>query len=76
MRTVLNKGRASATVSGWRSTELTGKQLAQTRLGHRYIESTEIGGRMIFQVERVEVGVELAPDTFTLQPSTESGRGK
>ena len=36
----------------------------------------EIGGRMIFQVERVEVGVKLAPDTFTLQPSTESGRGK
>ena len=26
--------------------------------------------------ERVEVGVELAPDTFTLQPSTASGRGK
>ncbi len=33
-----------------------------------------MGGRMIFQVERVEVGVELAPDTFTLQPSAESGR--
>jgi hypothetical protein len=162
---VLNKGRASTAVSGGRSTELTGKQLAQTRLGHpsvlfgdwrkfydtvrvvragelggrkiyvvrlesaglppalvsldaetgdvlqtqqtmwsvdagvavampvtttysdyrevggmrmphRYIESTEMGGRMIFQVDRVEVGVELAPDTFTLQPSTESGRGK
>jgi CubicO group peptidase (beta-lactamase class C family) len=165
IRTVLNKGRASTAVSGGRSTELTGKQLAQTRLGHpsvlfgdwrkfydtvrvvragelggrkiyvvrlesaglppalvsldaetgdvlqtqqtmwsveagvavampvtttysdyrevggmrmphRYIESTEMGGRMIFQVERVEVGVELAPDTFRLQPSTESGRGK
>jgi RNA polymerase sigma-70 factor (ECF subfamily) len=34
----------------------------------------EIGGRMISQEERVEVGVELAPDTFTLQPSTETGR--
>ena len=162
IRTVLNKGRASAAVSGAPSRELTGKQLAQTRLGHpsvlfgdwrkfydtvrvvragelggrkiyvvqlesaglppalvgldaetgdvlqtqqamwvpeagaipttttysdyrevggmrvphRYIESTEMGGRMIFQVERVEVGVELAPDTFTLQPSTESGRKK
>jgi hypothetical protein len=165
IRTVLNKGRASTAVSGGRSTELTGKQLAQTRLGHpsvlfgdwrkfydtvrvvragelggrkiyvvrlesaglpaalvsldaetgdvlqtqqtmwsveagvgvaipvtttysdyrevggmrephHYIASTEIGGRMIFQVERIEVGVELAPDTFTLQPSTESGRGK
>ena len=46
------------------------------RVPHRYIESTEMGGRMIFQVERVEVGVDLAPDTFTLQPSTESGRGE
>jgi len=27
-------------------------------------------------MERVEVGVELAPDTFTLPPSIESGRGK
>jgi CubicO group peptidase (beta-lactamase class C family) len=165
IRTVLNKGRASTAVSGGRSTELTGKQLAQTRLGHpsvlfgdwrkfydtvrvvragelggrkiyvvrlesaglppalvsldaetgdvlqthqtmwsvdagvavampvtttysdyrdvsgmrmphRYMESTEMGGRMIFQVDRVEVGVDLAPDTFTLQPSTASGRGK
>ena len=165
IRTVLNKGRASAYVSGGTSRELTGKQLAQTRLGHpsvlfgdwrkvydtvrvvragelggrqinvvrlesaglppalvsldaetgdvlqtqqtmwfaeagvavampvtttysdyrevggmrlpdRCIESTEMGGRMIFQVERVEVGVELAPDTFTLQPSTGAGRGQ
>ena len=162
IRTVLNKGRASTAVSGATSRELTGKQLAQTRLGHpsvlfgdwrkfydtvrvvragelggrkiyvvrlesaglppalvsldaetgdvlqtqqamwvpeagaipttttysdyrevggmrvphRYIESTEMGGRMIFQAERVEVGVELAPGTFTLQPSTESDRKK
>jgi hypothetical protein len=34
------------------------------------------GDAVIFQVEHVEVGVELAPDTFTLQPSTELGRGK
>ena len=162
VRTVLNKGRASAAVSGAPSVELTGKQLAQMRLGHpsvlfgdwrkyydtvrvmragevggrkvygvqlesaglppmrvtldaetgdvlqtqqamwspeagaipttttysdyrevggmrvphRCIESTEIGGRMIVQVERAEVGVELAPDTFTIQPSTGSGRKK
>jgi hypothetical protein len=30
----------------------------------------------IFQVERAEVGVELAPDTFALESSTESRRGK
>ena len=52
------------------------REVGGMRVPHRYIESTEIGGRMIFQVERVEVGVELAPDTFTLQPSTHSGRGK
>ena len=153
IRTVLNKGRAWAAVSGAQSRELAGKQLAQTRLGHRsvlfgdwrkyydavrvvragvfggrkvygiqldsaglppvlvavdaetgdvlqtqqtlssevgampttttysdyrevgglrvphrYIESNEFVGRAIYQVERVEVGVELAPDTFTLKP--------
>ena len=47
-----------------------------TRVLCTHVESTEIGGRTIYQVERVEVGVKLAPDTFTLQPSTESGRGK
>ena len=52
------------------------REVGGMRVPHRYIESTEIGGRMIFQVERVEVGVELAPDTFTLRPSTESGRKK
>jgi hypothetical protein len=36
--------------------------------------TVHVSGRSIFQVERVEVGVELAPDTFALQPSTESGR--
>lgn len=35
------------------------------------IEPTEMGGRVIYQVERVE----LAPDTFTHRASTESGRG-
>jgi hypothetical protein len=37
---------------------------------------SSVGGRMIFQVERVEVGVELAPDAFTLQPSTAPGQAK
>lgn len=32
------------------------------------VESTGMGGRRIFQVERVEVGLEQAPDTFTLGP--------
>jgi hypothetical protein len=34
IRTVLDKGPASAAVSGGTARELTGKQLAQTRLGH------------------------------------------
>lgn len=40
------------------------------------VRSNDPNGRMIFHVERVEVGVKLAPDTFTLQPSTELGREK
>ena len=162
IQTVLNKGRAAAAVSGAASRDLTGKMLAQTRLGHpavlfgdwrkyydavrvmragvlggrkvygvqlesaglpptlvavdaetgdvlqdrrtmsfaeagampvtttysdyrdvggmrvphRYVESNDLIGRTIYEVERVEVGVELAPDTFTLQPSTEPGRRK
>ena len=35
-----------------------------------------MGGRAIYQVERVEVSVELARDTFTLQAPTASGQGK
>jgi CubicO group peptidase (beta-lactamase class C family) len=156
IRTVLNKGRASAAASGALFTELTGKRLAQTRLGHpsvlsgdwrkyydavrvlragalggrkvygvqlesaglpptlvaldaetgdvlqtrqtissgdagritvtttysdyrevggmrvphSYTVSNETTGRGIFQVERVEVGVELPPDTFTLQATS------
>jgi hypothetical protein len=52
------------------------REVGGMRVPHRHVESTDIGGRMIFQVERVEVGVELAPDTFTLRPSTPSGRGE
>ena len=52
------------------------REVGGMRVPHRYIESTEMGGRMIFQAERVEVGVELPPATFTVQPSTESDRKK
>ena len=52
------------------------REVGGMRVPHRYIESTEMGGRMIFQAERVEVGVELPPATFTAQPSTESDRKK
>ena len=40
------------------------------------LAATEKGGREMFQMERFRVGVEPAPDSFTLEPSTESGRGK
>jgi hypothetical protein len=42
--------------------------LSGRRVPYRYVESTEMSGRTIYQVERVEVGVELNPSTFTLQP--------
>jgi hypothetical protein len=160
IRTVLNKGRASAAVSGAPSRELTGKQLAQARLGHpsvlfgdwrqyydtvrvvragvlggrkfygvqlesaglppmrvsvdaetgdvlqtqqamwvpeagampvtttysdyrdvggrrvphRYVESNDQIGRTIYEVERVQVGVKLPAEIFTLQASTASSR--
>lgn len=38
------------------------------RVPYRYVESNELTGRTIYQVESVEVGVELKPDLFTLQP--------
>jgi hypothetical protein len=46
------------------------REVGGMRIPHRYIVSTEMGGRMIFQVERAEVDVELAPDTFTLDPGS------
>ncbi len=162
IRTVMNKGRASAAVSSAPSMELTGKQLAQTRLGHpsvlfgdwrkyydtvrvvragelggrkvygiqlesaglppalvavdaetgdvlqdrrtmsfaeagamtvtttysdyrdiggmrvphRYVESNDLIGRTVYEVERVEVGVTLATEIFTLQALTASGGGR
>jgi hypothetical protein len=38
------------------------------RVPHRYVETAEPIGHTIYEVERVEVGVELNPDVFTLQP--------
>jgi CubicO group peptidase (beta-lactamase class C family) len=162
IRTALNKGRASVAVSGGSSRDLTGRELAQTRLGHplvlvgdwrkyydivcvvragelggrkvygvqlesaglpptlvivdaetgdvlqdrrtmsfaeagamrvtttysdyrdiggmrvphRYVESNDLIGRAIYEVERVEVGVTLAPEIFTLQALTASGGGR
>ena len=52
------------------------REVGGMRVPHRYIESTEIGGRMMFQGERVEAGAELAPDTFTLEPSAASVRNR
>ena len=37
------------------------------------VSSHDVAGRTIYQVERVEVGIELAPDTFIFQSSVESG---
>ena len=52
------------------------REVGGMRLPHRYIASTDVAGRTIFQVERVEIGVELPPDTFTIETSATSGRGK
>ena len=52
------------------------REVGGLRVPHRYIESNDFVGRAIYQVERVEVGVELAPDTFTLQAPIASGQGR
>lgn len=52
------------------------REVGGMRVPHRYIASTDVAGRTIFQVERVEINVDLPPDTFTLQPSTSPGSGK
>jgi len=52
------------------------REVGGMRVPHSYIEANEMTGRAIYHVERVEVGVELAPDTFTLQSSTASDRGR
>ena len=43
------------------------------RVPHRHVASTDLVGRTIYEVERVEVGVTLAPDIFTLRALTVSG---
>jgi hypothetical protein len=40
------------------------------------VESTDLIGRTIYEVERVEVGVTLAPEIFTLQALTAPGGGR
>ena len=42
------------------------------RVTHRYVESNDLIGRTVYEVERVEVGVKLAPEIFTLQALTAS----
>jgi hypothetical protein len=51
------------------------REVGGLRVPHRYVKSSDALGRTIYQVERVEVGVELAPDTFTL-PAPTSGQGR
>ena len=43
------------------------------RVPHRYMESNELIGRAIYQVERVEVGVKLAPE-FSARGTRRIGR--
>ena len=72
IRTVLNKGRASASVSGASARELTGKQLAQTRLSHpsvifgdwrkyydaiRVIRVGEFSGRKVYGIQLESAGL-------------------
>ena len=45
------------------------------RVPYRYVESNEQAGRTLYQVESVDVGVELDPNVFTLpRPTAVSGR--
>jgi hypothetical protein len=72
VRTVLNKGRAAASVSGAGPTELTGKRLAQARLGHyavlfgdwrkyydavRVVRTGQLGGRKVFGIQLESAGL-------------------
>jgi CubicO group peptidase (beta-lactamase class C family) len=52
------------------------REVGGMRVPHSYMASTDVAGRTIFQVERVEVNVELPPDTFTLQPLAASSGGR
>jgi len=44
------------------------REVGGMRVPHRSVESNDLIGRAIYVIERVEVGVTLAPDIFTLQP--------
>ena len=83
IRTVLNKGRASAAASGGPSRELTGKALAQTRLTHpsvlfgdwrkyydavRVIRAGELGGRKVYGIQLESAG--LAPTLVAVDAET------
>ena len=48
------------------------RDIGGMRVPHRYVESNDLIGRTIYEVERVEVGVTLAPEIFTLQALTAS----
>ena len=50
--------------------------LTNTISSLRSIAARIVAGRTIFQMERVEVNVELPPETFTLEPSTSPGSGR
>ena len=52
------------------------RDIGGMRVPHRYVESNDLIGRTIYEVERVEVGVTLAPEIFTLQALTASGGGR
>jgi len=49
------------------------RDIGGMRVAYQYVVSTDSIGRTVYEVERVEVGVKLAPDIFTLQPRTASG---
>ena len=72
IRTALNKGRASAAVSGAPTRDLTGKVLAQTRLGHpsvlfgdwrkyydavRVVRAGVLGGRKVYGIQLESAGL-------------------
>ena len=65
IRLTIWSGEAGATLTTTTYSEY--RDVGGMRVPHRYVTSTDVGGRLIFQVERVEVGVEFAPDTFALE---------
>jgi hypothetical protein len=43
------------------------REVGGLRVPHRFVETNEHSGHTIYEVERVEIGVELNPGFFTLQ---------